>query len=246
MGTTVPDMLPQNNNPSESLIKCLRCDNPPDPMREGLCDTCHWASLVQDQQKQARIEANKRRKAELVEIMGGRAASDFSVDAFKPFDANTAKALLEIKNFHPSTGNLYLFGITGCGKTHLACAVAMRCFDEGKTVFFFPSGPALSRWFRKIDPDEEAKRIKELARADLLVVNELGIGRDTEFSMQILQEVVDARIMRGQNGAVFTSNFHPDDLGKKMNDDRLPSRFMGLCKVIEVGVKDYRREFRKP
>jgi DNA replication protein DnaC len=90
------------------------------------------------------------------------------------------------------------------------------------------------------DPDEEERRINAAARADILIINELGIGRDSEFRLQILQEVIDARDMLGRKGMIITSNLHPRDLEERTKDGRLRSRFEGGFKIILAGEKDYR------
>lgn len=188
---------------------------------------------------------NKQRWSELSDVLGEGAIKNFTLERFQAYDDVTTRALEVARAFHPSTTNLYLFGVPGCGKTHLAVGIALEAFQAKSIVYFFPSGPSLSRHFRGIEAQEETARIKALATADVLVINELGIGRDTEFSIQMAVEVIDARIMRGRNGLIVTSNLHPKDLAGKQEDGRLESRFTGLCKIIEVGQEDYRKVHRQ-
>lgn len=235
----------RNQAESESLIKCSRCHNAEVFFRLDICPSCE---LIQERKRglnEKRAKDNERRRLAFIDDIGEHAVKNWTLDTFKPYDDLTSAALEIAKSFVPSIHNLYLCGITGSGKSHLAVALTMKAFEEGKIVHFFSSGPDLIRRFKgKIEVDEEVRRIKELADADLLVINELGIGRDTEFSVQIAVEVIDKRIMRGKNGLIITSNYHPVDLAKKMNDSRLESRFTGLCKIIEVGREDYRKARR--
>lgn len=187
----------------------------------------------------------KKAFEDVIKAVGAGAQQNWTLDKYKPFDALTEKALSEAQGFESGIHNLYFFGPPGCGKTHLAVGIVLECFKKNKTVKFFPSGPELNRYFRGLEAIEESERMDRLSDVDVLVINELGIGRDTEFSLAVAVELIDRRIMKGKNGLIVTSNLHPVDLAQKMNDVRLESRFTGLCKIIEAGQVDYRKKFRK-
>jgi DNA replication protein DnaC len=245
--TTSPATPPQQAGPESSTKPvCVDCKKPVDGVNpDGICIHCGIERQRAEMRKLNEARENSRRWKALEEEIGAAAVKNFTLGNFKPYDETTKRALEMAYGFHPSSSNLYLFGVPGCGKTHLAVGMALNCYLDGKTVFFFPSGPALSRYFRGIEAQEEKARIKALSEADVLVINELGIGRDTEFSIAMAVEVIDARIMRGKNGLIVTSNLHPSDLAQKSKDARLESRFTGLCKIIEVGQEDYRKVHRQ-
>lgn len=209
---------------------------------DGLCGSCDW---YRRRDEAIWAKANRESTAawqDLVASIGGEEElPKYTLETFRPFDDRTRKALEAVKAFHPSTTSLYLTGVTGCGKTHLAIALAQKFFREVKTIRYFRSGPAFARYFMMRDPDEEQRRINAAAAADLLIVNELGIGRDSEYRLQILHEVMDAREMLGRRGMVVTSNLHPEDLEKRTGDGRLRSRFESAAwRIILAGDQDYR------
>jgi DNA replication protein DnaC len=208
---------------------------------DDLCGDCDWFRRRDEAIREKANRESLQAWGELVESIGGEEElSKYTIESFKPFDERTKSALEAAKAFHPSTTSLYLTGIPGCGKTHLALGLAQKFFAEGKRVRYFKSGPCFARHFQMRDPDEEERRINAAARADILIINELGIGRDSEFRLQILQEVIDARDMLGRKGMIITSNLHPRDLEERTKDGRLRSRFEGGFKIILAGEKDYR------
>lgn len=213
---------------------------------DGLCGSCDW-----ERRRKADIQAKANRESteaweDLVASIGGEAElPKYTLETFAPFDDRTRSALDAAIVFHPASTSLYLTGVPGCGKTHLAIALAQKFFAEGKTIRYFRSGPAFARYFQMREPDEEQRRINAAAAADLLIINELGIGRDSEYRLQILHEVMDAREMLGRRGMVVTSNLHPEDLEKRTGDGRLRSRFEGGFRIILAGEQDYRIIKRK-
>jgi DNA replication protein DnaC len=240
-------MPPQLQSSTELLTEvCEKCGKEAFlSTADGWCGECDWFRRLEESKKKKRKDENDKRRVAMLEMLGEGAVDKFTFEKFEVYDETSKKALGLCKAFEPGVHNFFLFGMTGTGKSHLACAMTMRAFDAEKSVHFFPSGPSLSRWTRGLDGPEEDKRIDDLARVDVLVINELGIGRDTEYSIGVAVEVIDRRIMRGKNGLIVTSNFHPADLAVKMSDARLESRFTGLCKIIETGKVDFRRKHRK-
>lgn len=178
-------------------------------------------------------------KLQLTKALGGEAfyeSADFS--QFIVVDANRS-AFDKAKGFLPQWHNLYLWGACGVGKTTLASAIVRKHAEAEKTfVFLKPS--QLMRKVRKKDPQEEQAVIDELARVEVFVLDELGIGNDTAFARQIFQEILDDRMGGRRNGLVVTSKYSLDGLAQKLEEDTIPSRLAGLCQVVEVGGHDHR------
>jgi len=145
------------------------------------------------------------------------------------------RAFMAAKDFKPTDDNLFLWGPCGVGKTHLLAAL-LHDYPRAK----FISAIELSRQFRKLDPETERALLKEFREVEILAVDDIGVGRATEFSNQILYEIIEARIRWGKNGLILTTNYSPEALAEKMGDDRLASRLAGLCRVIEIKGEDWR------
>lgn len=186
----------------------------------------------------------RRRVLSLPSKLGGAKGVTFTRDTFSVNEQN-GSAFRAADSFNPETDNLYLFGSCGTGKTHLACMVAQRAIiDLALRAEYIQPGRLLRR-VRGKTGDEEQEEIDRLAKLDVLVLDDLGAEKDTEYAVQILYEVIDGRVMSYKNGLVVTSNLSLPELAKKFGDDRLPSRLAGLCKVVEITGNDWRLQEHK-
>jgi len=169
---------------------------------------------------------------------GDRPYRDFRFDRYDVAPENR-QGFLRSRGFHPLRDNLYLWGPCGVGKTHLACALARLQAEKGLSVSFLKP-TQLFRKVRRKDADEEQQAIERFIREDVLVLDDLGIGNDTPFGRQILQEILDGRDYRSRAGLVITSKFSLDDLARKFDDDTVSSRIAGMCHVVKVDGRDRR------
>ena len=162
----------------------------------------------------------------LVRLGGGeKPYRDFRFDNFS-IEPENAEALGLARAFNADRDNLYLWGACGVGKTHLAFAIARAACEAGRTVEFLKP-PQLLRRIRMRDPDEEQREIDRIARADVLVLDDLGIGNDTLFARQVFQEILDARTFSYRAGLVVTSKYSLGALASKLDDDTISSRLAG-------------------
>jgi len=220
---------------------------------KALAGTAVWRSQLTDDQCpacMASLEARRQntqralgKRQELIQLLGGeKPYREFTFETFKVTPGNRL-AFERSRSFNPSTENLYLWGACGVGKTHLAYAIARRCFDETLSVTILrPS--QVSRKVRMKDPDQEQVAIDGLARVEVFVLDDLGTGPDTAYSRQVLQEILDGRNFKDRAGLVVTSQYSLGHLANKMNDDTISSRLAGSCSVLQIRGPDGRLAYR--
>jgi DNA replication protein DnaC len=204
-------------------------------LTEGYCDDCLARRAAEERERSIAL----RRRAQLVHLLSGeRPFRDFTFDRFEKEAGNRA-AFERCVAFDPSCDNLYLWGPCGTGKTHLAYAIARRAFEETLSVEILRP-PQLVRRARMRRPDEEQSAVDRLVQAEVLVVDEMGVGTDSAYCRQLLQEVLDARHFHDRAGLVMTSAYPLDALAQRLCDDTIPSRIAGMCEVVRVAGSDRR------
>jgi len=132
--------------------------------------------------------------------------------------------------------NLFIFGTTGSGKTHLAVSL-IRKYPDGE--IWKPQ--EIYRYCRKAESaGEEEAHIEKMIRQEHYIIDDLGTDKKTDYSFSLLYEILDARWMRKKEGLIITSNLSLSELSQKLGDDRLSSRIFGMCKIIKLAGKDWR------
>jgi DNA replication protein DnaC len=142
-----------------------------------------------------------------------------------------------------SPGNLFLFGPVGNGKTHLCSAVANRVLAAGKSVVYVRSDELLEEirdeYYNRGDRGERqekqerlesgesaaGKRTDRFFQADLLILEDLGAERLTDFAEEQLISLVDLRI-NWQKPWIITSHLIGEKFSKRY-DQRLVDRVLG-------------------
>lgn len=201
--------------------RCLLCGGAPDPNYSG-CYECD--SKMSDERKLIRLEAERNSG-----FVGGlRAWEQFTFEKFKRTDTN-AKAIEAVQAFDPRKApNLYIVGPTGTGKSHLAVAAARKFI--GKMPVFTLKMYTLAREIRSVKrADVEHEILQRYIHAGVLIVDDLGVSKDTEFSTTLMYELIDGRYMNKPGGLIVTSNLPLDALAEKLGDDRIPSRLAQMC-----------------
>jgi len=147
------------------------------------------------------------------------------------------EATLEfIKN--PSKG-LFLFGPAGTGKTHLAVKIAQEVDSEVKFVKI----PKLLFSFKANyngQGHENEQIIERLSKVPLLILDDLGAEKASEWVAETLYILIDERY-GNMKPTVLTSNYSPSELAERLGD-RIVSRIIEMCRVIEIKTSDKRKE----
>ena len=143
---------------------------------------------------------------------------------------------------------LIILGSNGNGKSHLAESIGKRIAQSGKT-YVFRSVPELlidiRRTFDK-DANAETDLMHTLTTCDLLVLDDLGAEKWSEWTEERLFVIVDARYRRQKN-IVVTSNA-PKMAGtdkepglRELAGPRIYDRLLEMCGWVVNGGESQRR-----
>ena len=150
----------------------------------------------------------------------------------------TAKRYAE--SFDGKTG-MILYGPVGTGKTFAAACIANHLIDKGKKVLL----TNMSRVEDGVWEDRQGY-IASMNVNDLLILDDFGTERSTEYVQEIVQEVIDSRYRSGK-AIIITTNLTgeqlkaPDDVRKQ----RVFSRIYEMCVPVKVDGTDRRKQSLK-
>ncbi len=150
-------------------------------------------------------------------------------------------------SFVPS--GFYLWGGTGTGKTLLACVILNELIFryQVKCKYAKVNKDFLSAIKDTYQSDSEThgqERMieKEFAEVDVLVIDDFGIQKETEFNNRKLYDLIDNRYEQ-EKLTLLTSNHSLHEWQDK-GQGRIYSRLSEMTKEIQLKCSDYRTRFR--
>ena len=157
---------------------------------------------------------------------------------------------------------LLFSGEIGCGKTTLVCALAKELILEKQEACFFIEFPELlNRIKARYDKQEsETEFLEEMARIPVLILDELGKGKNSEWEMNIIDKIIHQRY-NAKKKTIFTTNYSFKIKGAKKREEgdeyvmekslqqRISttsfSRIEEMCQFIEITGKNLRQKENK-
>ena len=143
---------------------------------------------------------------------------------------------------------LLFIGDPGIGKTHLAVSVLQEVTRKGLRGVYYDTRSLLSAirsTYNPVTRASEADVLAEVMRAELLVLDDLGAERVTDWVEETMNLIVNTRYSE-QRATVFTTNYR-DRKGEEDLDSllarvgfRMHSRLHEMCEFLEYGGPDFR------
>jgi DNA replication protein DnaC len=139
---------------------------------------------------------------------------------------------------------LWIQGDVGTGKTTLAMLISKAALEAGRSVAIYSLPRLLNLLRESLDSDTgKLDLIDRLTAVDLLHVDDLGAEHQTDWVLEQLYSIVNARY-EAERAILATTNLMPDELDARLGA-RTVSRLVEICgDIIPLFGEDRRREFR--
>ena len=153
---------------------------------------------------------------------------------------------LQIDRNLDAGAGLWIQGDVGTGKTTLAMLVSKAALEAGRSVAIYSLPRLLNLLRESMDSDAgKLDLLDRLTAVDLLHIDDLGAENRTDWVLEQLYSIVNARY-EAERAIVATTNLMPDELSEALGA-RTVSRLVEICgDLLPLFGEDKRREFRAP
>ena len=222
------------------------------------CPKCHGTGMEIVPGKGARIcHCRKLRSqhGQFESVRLPRRYDGFHFGNYKPQNDSQTAARGSAMSFameYPAIDRGLLFmGSVGVGKTHLAVSILKGLTERGFSCLFYDFGTLLKEIQDSYNPTAQTSEMSVLMpvlTTDVLVLDELGASKPTDWVRDTLAHVINTRYNE-KKFTVFTTNYlddRPNGREETLEDRigvRVRSRLYEMCKTVFMDGPDYRRCF---
>mgnify|MGYP000981311203 CR=1 FL=1 len=241
-------------DPSDGLIHCKKCGGQRQTVvpcfgKSGYfmprC-ICQCQREAEEQRKaaeerQRRMERIKRRKAQGLQ---DRYLYDYTFANDNGQNPLMDKAHAYVENWkeaYKSNIGLLLFGDVGTGKSFFAGCIANALLEQGVPVLMTNFSRILNA-LSGLYSEEKNQYIDSLNQYSLLIIDDLGIERSTEFALEQVFNVIDSRY-RSKLPLIVTTNMTLEELKnpQDLTRSRIYDRVLERCVPLRIDNQNIRQ-----
>ena len=201
------------------------------------------------------IEKQRKRREKQIEIERLKRTCFNSMRewsyTFENYQGEENQSLMIAKNFvedyekmKKENIGLLFYGSVGSGKTYLACSIANSLIEQYQISVKIRNFAQIINELQKssFDFDKNAY-IESLVNISVLILDDLGIERDTSYAKEQVYNIVNSRYLK-QKPTIFTTNLSYDTIQNckdSVEYQRIYSRIIEMCIPVMVVGEDFRK-----
>lgn len=240
-------------NETDHLIYCAKCNTPKQHHVAVLGKEMIVSIPCHCQKEQREKEEAERKQREFMEQVSRLKSNGLQDKALREYTfANDKGYNPEIQKAHDYVAHwedmkaksigLLLWGDVGTGKSFFAGCIANALLEQGIPVLMTNFSRILNS-LSGMYSEEKNQFIDSLNKYSLLIIDDLGIERSTEFALEQVFNVIDSRY-RSKLPLIVTTNMtldelkHPQDIARSRIYDRVLER----CVPLKINNQNIRQK----
>lgn len=257
----VLDELARHNEPvkqagdyiQDDILMCGKCGTPKECLVEVMGTVRKFGCLCKCQSERYRDEQAQMRQREAFERVNrlrtqGIQDKHYREWTFANDDGSNPQMMDKARKYCERWMDMYrdnigllLWGDVGNGKTYFAACIANYLIDHGVPVLmtnFIRLANALSGY----DEDKNAY-IKSLDNYKLMIIDDLGAERQSDYMLEQVYNVIDSRY-KSRQPLIITTNLQLSEIKNPadIKYSRIYSRILEMCVPIKFDGVDRRKE----
>jgi len=240
-------------NESDHLIYCTKCHTP----RQGRYTLqgrvfmppirCKCQQEIYDQEEAKRKLSEKQAEIERMKASGLQDNSLYDYTFEKDTGINPEMHLAHkyVENWDDMkarSSGLLLWGDVGTGKSFFAGCIANALLEKGVPVLMTNFSRILNT-LSGMHFEDRNQFIDSLNRYSLLIIDDLGIERNSEFALEQVFNVIDSRY-RSKKPLIVTTNLTLEELNNPTDraHNRIYDRILERCAPIRINNRNIRKD----
>lgn len=239
-------------NPADGLIYCALCRTPRQAVVNVQGSTFVPNALCRCQAAARELylaEEKKRERMQEIERLRAAGLQDralrnytFANDLGWCPEIEKARAYVDrFREMEQDATGLLLWGDLGTGKTFFAGCIANALIEQGIPVLMTSFARVLNS-LTGFRPEDRNEFVDSLNNYRLLVIDDLGVERNTEFSLEQVFHVIDSRY-RSRLPMIVTTNLSLRELKQPADlaHARIYDRILERCVPIKINGQNHRQ-----
>lgn len=236
---------------ASGLLYCKACHTPRqaaievngEPFRPRCL--CRCQSEAQEKEKAERERAERMQRISRLKADGLQDAAlrDYTFANDSGINPEMCKAHAYVEHWpelKAASGGLLLWGSVGTGKSFFAGCIANALLEQGVPVLMTNFARILNA-LTVMFSDDRNRYIDSFNRYSLLIIDDLGMERNSEFALEQVFNVVDARY-RSKLPLIVTTNLTLDELKHPVDlaHERIYDRVLERCVPLRINNQNIR------